>query len=328
MASYFQKAQYTLIDSIDELDPRKINIRDLNKKYMDRNGNRYGLRFNLESRNIEIVRLAGSKNEAAQIRAEVLRQRRPNQDLESALSIENNEPALPLRAGLSNNEPLETHSTIAPDFSPIEPPTRLPDLTLEEPGELFNENDSGFVDDFSPPSTVSIHEVDLFPELEREVSRITDSQKAILRIMNRSGYFGDADSEFAVTVKQVDEQCVQGAFEAARLYQEFTGYPKTPTHYLTDLPDSEKKKIEAMVGDELQLRAIKHFELNRRYSTLLQNILSLTTRLRKFLDELPESERHKKDFQDLIPSFAEITSKASTLRHQLQQWNKQTVDQF
>ena len=62
---------YIPINSIDEIDPRKISIRDLNKKYIDREGNRYATRFNLKTRQVEIVRLARSMEEARRLQLRI-----------------------------------------------------------------------------------------------------------------------------------------------------------------------------------------------------------------------------------------------------------------
>lgn len=63
--------EYIPIDSIAEIDPRRISIRDLNKKYIDREGNRYATRFNLHTRQVEIVRLARSIEEARRLQLKI-----------------------------------------------------------------------------------------------------------------------------------------------------------------------------------------------------------------------------------------------------------------
>lgn len=347
---YFQKSRYILIDTVDDLDPRRISIRDLNKKYMDREGNRYALRFDLNSRQIHVVRLAGSKDEAVRIRAEILRQRRAEKGDELEFTLEPDEHDDPFKSELPEpllSRPPESHASARPSYKP---PVRLPDQTadrssdrtpdgefrpsrqdasgdLPDPSQLFSEEDSGFIDDFTAPGTPVISEIDLFPELEREISRIIDSQKAIIKVMSRSrvlDHIGGSEDFFA-TAKKVDESCIQAAVEAARLYQELSGFPKSPLHYLSSFPAIEKKRIEALPDERQQIEQIKHYELHRTYSELLKNILDLTIQLRRSLEGLPESERGKQYFIDLIPSFAEITGKASSLQHRLQEWFRQTV---
>lgn len=334
---YFQKSRYILIDTVDDLDPRRISIRDLNKKYMDREGNRYALRFDLNSRQIHVVRLAGSKDEAVRIRAEILRQRRAEKGDELEFTLEPDEHDDPFKSELP--EPLLSRAPEKPMDQPhdrgarrdssgeFRPSRQDASGDLPDPSQLFSEEDSGFIDDFTAPGTPLISEIDLFPELEREISRIIDSQKAIIKVMSRSrvlDHIGGSEDFFA-TAKKVDESCIQAAVEAARLYQELSGFPKSPLHYLSSFPAIEKKRIEALPDERQQIEQIKHYELHRTYSELLRNILDLTIQLRRSLEGLPESERGKQYFIDLIPSFAEITGKASSLQHRLQEWFRQTV---
>jgi hypothetical protein len=62
---------YIPIDSIDDIDPRRVSIRDLNKKYIDREGNRYATRFNIKTREVEIVRLAKTIEEARRLQIKI-----------------------------------------------------------------------------------------------------------------------------------------------------------------------------------------------------------------------------------------------------------------
>lgn len=325
-SSYFHKSQYIFIDSIDDIDPRRISIRDLNKKYMDREGNRYALRFDLNSRKINIVRLAGSKDEALRIRAEILKKRKAEKGMHSEsedfFQIEDSS-SLPEFRSTPSNRPA------GPDRSePLRPASGKESHaeTLPHPSEIFSDAESGFIDDFLEPGTRIINEIDLFPELEREISRILDSQKAIVKVMGRVRALEESgkSEEFFAAEKKIDEWCIQKAADAARLYQELSGFPRSPSHYLGSFPINEKKRIEAMADERQQIEEIKRFELHRTYSELLNNIQDLTIKLRLILDSLPESEHRKKYFTDLIPSFSEITGKIASLQHKLHQWFKQT----
>ncbi len=318
---YFQKSKYILIDSIEDLNPRKVNIRDLNKKFMDREGNRYALRFDLQSRQIHVVRLAGSKDEAIRIRAEILRQKRAgiSDELEISLSVEEDPP-------LIDEAPSASERVERPE-GPLEEAEPEFEEPASDPSKLFADSDTGFIDDFRAPDSPLINEIDLFPELDREITRMTDSMKAIIRVMSRSRVLDTIDhagsDEFFATTKKIDDVCLHAAAEASRLQQELTGFPKAPLHYLSTFPAAVKKRIEALPDENQQMERIKQFELHRTYSELLKNILDLTMQLRRSLDSLPPSERTKQYLTDLIPSFAEITSKASSLQHRLHEWFKQ-----
>ncbi|MGJ4786991.1 hypothetical protein EHQ52_09905 [Leptospira koniambonensis] len=61
-----QAQDYIIVNSIDEIDPNKLSLAQLGTKYLDRNGNRYAVRFNKESRKAEIIRITLQKASEAE----------------------------------------------------------------------------------------------------------------------------------------------------------------------------------------------------------------------------------------------------------------------
>lgn len=54
------KYHYIKIDSISDIDPLKLSISQIQQRYIDKDNNRYALRFNKEIRRIEILKLVGN----------------------------------------------------------------------------------------------------------------------------------------------------------------------------------------------------------------------------------------------------------------------------
>ncbi|TGL44692.1 LIC_10450 family protein [Leptospira perdikensis] len=54
------KYHYIKIDSISEIDPIKLSISQIQQRYIDKDNNRYALRFNKDTRRIEILKLIGN----------------------------------------------------------------------------------------------------------------------------------------------------------------------------------------------------------------------------------------------------------------------------
>ncbi|XDD46970.1 hypothetical protein AB3N60_02435 [Leptospira sp. WS39.C2] len=54
------KYHYLKIDSITDIDPLKLSISQIQQRYIDKDNNRYALRFNKEIRRIEILKLVGN----------------------------------------------------------------------------------------------------------------------------------------------------------------------------------------------------------------------------------------------------------------------------
>ncbi|XDD54672.1 hypothetical protein AB3N62_02375 [Leptospira sp. WS4.C2] len=54
------KYHYIKIESISEIDPIKLSISQIQQRYIDKDNNRYALRFNKDTRRIEILKLVGN----------------------------------------------------------------------------------------------------------------------------------------------------------------------------------------------------------------------------------------------------------------------------
>jgi hypothetical protein len=51
------RTQFIQIEDIAEIDTSKINVYDMNKRYVDKSGNMYGLRYNHNAKKIEIIKI-------------------------------------------------------------------------------------------------------------------------------------------------------------------------------------------------------------------------------------------------------------------------------
>ncbi|HSV98080.1 MAG TPA: hypothetical protein VLM75_14255 [Spirochaetota bacterium] len=51
------KTQFIRVNDIAEVDPSRATVYDLNKRYIDSQGNMFGLRYNRETRKIEIIKI-------------------------------------------------------------------------------------------------------------------------------------------------------------------------------------------------------------------------------------------------------------------------------
>jgi hypothetical protein len=60
------KTLFIQIQDVSEIDTSKINVFDLNKRYVDRSGNMYGLKFNRETKKVEITKImrTNTRNES------------------------------------------------------------------------------------------------------------------------------------------------------------------------------------------------------------------------------------------------------------------------
>ncbi|MBL8018345.1 MAG: hypothetical protein JNM27_01650 [Leptospirales bacterium] len=75
---------YIPIESIDEIDVLKISVRDMDKRFIDRQGNRYALRFNLKTRRPEIVQVVSNRLEARRLQQTIIQDKKKTPDRTAA----------------------------------------------------------------------------------------------------------------------------------------------------------------------------------------------------------------------------------------------------
>jgi len=61
------ESDYIPIESVSDIDVMKLSVRDLDKRYIDRSGNRYALRFNMKTRRPEVVQIVSNRLEARRL---------------------------------------------------------------------------------------------------------------------------------------------------------------------------------------------------------------------------------------------------------------------
>ncbi len=72
------KTRFIKVDSIADVDASKITIHDLNNRYIDKQGNMYGLRYNRTSRKVEILKIIRTPVKSADYYHHKLRQQKKN----------------------------------------------------------------------------------------------------------------------------------------------------------------------------------------------------------------------------------------------------------
>ncbi|HMW59461.1 MAG TPA: hypothetical protein PKE49_06105 [Leptospiraceae bacterium] len=68
--------KYIPIESVEDIDVLKLSPRDLDKRYIDRNGNRYALRFNMKTRRPEVIQIVSNRLEARRLQQTILLEKR------------------------------------------------------------------------------------------------------------------------------------------------------------------------------------------------------------------------------------------------------------
>jgi hypothetical protein len=60
------KTRYIYIDDIKEVDTARASVYDLNKRYIDNKGNMYGLKYNRDTRKVELIKILRTSSDRAE----------------------------------------------------------------------------------------------------------------------------------------------------------------------------------------------------------------------------------------------------------------------
>lgn len=286
------KDGYIYINSINEIDPKKLTIRDLNKKFIDRDGRRYAVKYDFEKRKIEFIRIATSYYEALQIREEILKEKK------SELANENHTDSYKLE--LTN------------EFSVTETDGLLYDIFLDKDLETSRHS-----------SGTGNHDNEFYKLLEKETRNIMESFQYIEKVLSRSQSITRVNipvSEYNRLIKEIEAKCYTLYEEAMNTYREVLFYPRTLNFYLTRLPSSLRYHVESL-PQEQQLDFIRKHEIHRNFRELFENILKYTKKFEDIFYRIPIFEREKKPLMELSPSFSEITEKSQNILQKLKEWS-------
>jgi hypothetical protein len=289
-------SEYIYIRSIEDIDPKKLTIRDLNKKFIDDQGRKYAVKFDFQTRQIQFVRIASSYQEAIRIKQEILKEKQKNVFQKEQKEI------LPSRFDATFKEQ---------------------ENKLEQENITLNKKMNDY--DFLSPEEVLFDENEFFKELEKESKKSVESLRAIEKNLNRSQVFeklSNSLNEFFDLQKEIEIKCYNASEEAIKILKELVYYPRPINHYLTRLPDPIRKKIENL-NETQQFDFIKRYEIYKIFHNLIMNVMEYTNRLEKFYYQLPAIDRERKPLVDLLPSFAEIKETTEQLNQKMNLWYSQ-----
>lgn len=256
--------EYIPINSIDDIDLARISLRDINKRYIDRQGNRFVTRFNLKSRKVELVRIVKGKAEAVRVRQQILRERvegRPQGKTRS------DEPVIDI---YSEGE--------------------VPDDDFEYTEGIDSRPEEHHAPAAHAQATPFI-ENQLIEELSHELDRIRERSQGIINNLKKSRYFDSHhESEFSDILREIDISCWQKPEEAVNFYKELYSYPRSVGYYASRLSGPRREKVEKAETEEIKLELIRRWETQETFDATYTGVISASVRLYGLLKNITESD--------------------------------------
>lgn len=260
--------EYIPIDSVNDLDPAKISLGDINKRYMDRNGMRYATRFNLKTRKVEIVRIVKGRQEAEIVRRQIIKEKSDDsRQLEESKQYSNDSDGLAgetvLADSMSSNE----------DFvvSPKGPPSTL-------------DASAGFV------------ERQFMDECASDFEKVKERLTGITNFIKNSRYFeAKRSGELTEVFRGIDVEGIQRSEHAINYYKELMSYPRPVSYYIARLGPELKERLDSLENDEQKMVLVRRLETQATFHEAYSKVAEATKHLLGLLDEIGADEL------DLLP---------------------------
>jgi hypothetical protein len=288
------------INSIDDVDPEKISIRDINKRYIDREGNRYATRFNLQTRKVEVVRIVKTRLEAHRLSQQIKREKtemrrahvRPGGGASPDAEALDRPGEGPSTGGGEFEAPAAAAESVAAPGSPTgQRQSEIPEYDDLEGGEAIAP-----VGPIAPPgpdmhSGVFI-EQQLIDEIIGHLPRCKEGQQVVINNLKNSHCFeGAAAAPLNDVVREVDVDCWQASENAINYQKELYGYPRSVSQYTIRLTPEERARVEALPDDSQRMEVIRRAESRRTFEEVYRKIDALTRQMLGLIDSVSEEQR-------------------------------------
>lgn len=311
---------YIQINSIHDLDPMKIRITDLKKKYIDREGRRYAARFNPATRSIEIVYLVSNREEAIRLRNEIRRKKRYESE-----SL-NTEPAFrygpvwqpeEMEQRSEYSEAAEVSRTESEKYFPEQirisedtvenAPAHAPVRSLSSDhydpyhydpyyddehftvGEIHNESPAS--DLATDQNNRPFYESRFIEETIKLLEKTNDRLFAIVTSTKKTRLFETyLQNEFFESARQIDGEARKSIEHMINYYKEITLYPRALTYYITRISEQQKARIDSMKDKDKIFEKVRRWELQKSFRETFITVRVCTEVFCNLLKNLPDEK--------------------------------------
>ena len=295
--------EYIQINSVDDIDVTNITLRDINKRYIDREGFRYATRFNLKTRKIEIVRIIKGKQEAGAVRHKLLQQKKNDQSPDNQ-NTKSKHSVVMMRESAGSGENIGFEN----------------DIELTESGDSINIEDADIAQ-FSEPQFME--------ECASDMDKIKERLNGIINLTKKSGYFeANRSDEFLNILRDIDVECIQRCDDTGNYYKELISYPRPASHYLSRMNVEQKALIETLDSDEEKLEMIRRLESQTSYQETYSAVLKVGKALEQLLAGIPEGNLKSMDtgqrqaFNDALGATTFLNEGCQKNINTIQIWKK------
>ncbi|WP_061272928.1 LIC_10450 family protein [Leptospira interrogans] len=349
------KFEYIVVDSISSVDPNTLSLGQLNQKFIDKQGNRFALRFNRDTRRLEFVRIAlESPNEAQkhkQVSRAPVRQVLPSLDPSTAKKISSlqeimsktqeqssakipkpsssqttNEGAIPKPIFQRDHRKARGVSNADLDLSQM-------DLNIMDGPALSTKHDSGdSLLKMEYGSSASLGDGNVIEKKISELTKLKERIHSVLNNLQNSKIFeitGDPSENKNIIGnlnREFDIEFFQKLDRLVNYHKELTTYPRSVNYYTAKFEFSKKQILQSKNTDAEKLKLVTLWEMQELMLGLVQKlkkmVLSalnvLNTKNDNHIKQLPYNQQQM--FRDSRTALLYCSEDISSLLISLESW--------
>lgn len=263
-----------------------MSISQINQRFIDKDDNRYALRFNKDTRRIEIIKITSAK------------------EFEVVNSAGETNPVT--KPSLSSIKDLsETPKKTIPKEAD------KPNTTHEEPTDFLMEGDIdlNIMDGSEAHSSVSIYTEEPSPSLQpsletaeyrparglidhfiKMLGTYKERANAIIKNLQASRIFeitGDPSENKNIVgnlAREFEAQVFEALDKMIDLHKEMSSYPRPITYYISKAPADKREEMKLIESDKDKLDNLHLFEMQKHAETIIKDLKKLSLQLMNILN--------------------------------------------
>ncbi|MBP7902254.1 MAG: hypothetical protein KA015_05510 [Spirochaetes bacterium] len=250
------QTQFVYIDDISKIDSSKATVYDLNKRYIDSEGNMYGLKYNRESKKIEVIRLLRTSIQHAQMVAKRM-QEKMKADLPK----------------LSRDEEVISN-TVHPDTP-----------------ESFEEIEK----EYSKSSKIvpDIFVTERFNDLPVFKERLKGLLRNIANSNINSREHREISTPLDEVIRNIEIDGLGKIEKITSSYRELTEYPRSINYYIGRLDNRAREILNNISSDSKKIKFILWMEMLHSLKEFYQSVGKMLIALERKLDKTAEERLSK-----------------------------------
>ena len=250
------QTQFVYIDDINKIDSSKATVYDLNKRYIDSEGNMYGLKYNRESKKIEIIRLLRTSMQHAQMVA-----KRMKEKMKSDLPK------------LSSGEVI------------------IPNSVTHDAAEIFDETEEAYSNDTKIVPDMFV--ADRFNDLPIFKERLKGLLRNIANSNINSREHREISTPLDEVIRNIEIDGLGKIEKITSSYRELTEYPRSINYYIGRLDNRAREILNNIHADSKKIKFILWMEMLHSLKEFYQSVGKMLISLERNLERTAEERLSK-----------------------------------